>query len=67
MLYKLAQVRLAQGDAAQAEQVARRGLSLANGRPTLQASLWDVIAKAREAQGDAAGAATARQNAKATL
>ncbi|KRV79942.1 hypothetical protein [Pseudomonas citronellolis] len=67
VLYKLAQVRLAQGDAAQAEQVARRGLSLANGRPTLQASLWDVIAKAREAQGDAAGAATARQNAKATL
>ncbi|MED5612011.1 tetratricopeptide repeat protein [Pseudomonas sp. JH-2] len=67
VLYKLAQVRLAQGDAAQAEQVARRGLSLANGRPTLQASLWDVIAKAREAQGDATGAATARQNAKATL
>lgn len=67
VLYKLAQVRLAQGDAAQAEQVARRGLSLANGRPTLQASLWDVIAKARDAQGDASGAATARQNAKATL
>ncbi|MDF3931992.1 tetratricopeptide repeat protein [Pseudomonas citronellolis] len=67
VLYKLAQVRLAQGDNAQAEQVARRGLSLANGRPTLQASLWDVIAKARAAQGDAAGAATARQNAKATL
>ncbi|WP_160288405.1 tetratricopeptide repeat protein [Pseudomonas knackmussii] len=67
VLYKLAQVRLAQGDSAQAEQVARRGLALAGGRPTLQASLWDVIAKAREAQGDASGAAAARQSAKATL
>lgn len=67
VLYKLAQVRLAQGDTAQAEQVARRGLALAGGRPTLQASLWDVIAKAREAQGDASGAAAARQSAKATL
>ncbi len=39
VLYRLAQVRLAQGDAAQAEQVARRGLSYANGgrpcRPAL--------------------------------
>ncbi|KAF1070106.1 MAG: hypothetical protein GAK45_00904 [Pseudomonas citronellolis] len=67
VLYKLAQVRLAQGDSAQAEQLARRGLSLANGRPTLQASLWELIAKSREAQGDTSGAATARQNAKATL
>lgn len=67
VLYKLAQVRLAQGDAAQAEQVARRGLSLANGRPTLQASLWDLIAKCRDQQGDASGAAEARQRAKVTL
>ncbi len=41
VLYRLAEVRLAQGDAAQAEQLARRGLSYAGGRPTLQASLWD--------------------------
>lgn len=67
VLYKLAQVRLAQGDAAQAEQVARRGLTLAGGRPTLQASLWDLIAKCRQQQGDAAGAAEARQKAKVTL
>lgn len=67
VLYKLAQVRLAQGDAAQAEQVARRGLSLASGRPTMQASLWDLIAKCREQQGDASGAAEARQRAKVTL
>lgn len=50
VLYRLAQVRLAQGDAAQAEQVARRGLSYANGRPTLQAGLWELIAQAREKQ-----------------
>lgn len=50
VLYRLAQVRLAQGDAAQAEQVARRGLSYANGRPALQAGLWELIAQAREKQ-----------------
>ncbi len=64
VLYRLAQVRLAQGDAAQAEQVARRGLSYANGRPALQAGLWELIAQAREKQGNTAGAALARQKAK---
>ena len=63
VLYKLAQVRLAQGDAPQAEQLARRGLTYANGRASLQASLWGLIAQAREKQGDAAGAALARQKA----
>lgn len=63
VLYRLAQVRLAQGDAAQAEQLARRGLTYANGRASLQASLWGLIAQAREKQGDAAGAALARQKA----
>ncbi|MGE7958427.1 tetratricopeptide repeat protein [Pseudomonas sp. NPDC089530] len=67
VLYRLAQVRMAQGDAAQAEQFARRGLSFANGRPDLQASLWGLIAQAREKQGDAAGAAQARQKAKVSL
>ena len=67
VLYRLAQVRMAQGDAPQAEQFARRGLTLANGRPDLQASLWGLIAQAREKQGDAAGAAQARQKAKVTL
>lgn len=64
VIYRLAQVRLAQGDAAQAEQLAQRGLTYANGRPSLQASLWDIIAQAREKQGDSAGAAQARQKAK---
>lgn len=67
ILYRLAELRLAQGDAAQAEQLARRGLSYATGRPALQASLWDVIARSRESQGDAAGAADARQRTKVAL
>lgn len=67
VLYRLAQVRLAQGDAAQAEQLARRGLTYANGRASLQASLWNLIAQSREKQGDAAGAALARQKAKVSL
>ena len=67
VLYRLAQVRLAQGDAAQAEQLARRGLTYANGRASLQASLWNLIAQSREKQGDASGAALARQKAKVSL
>lgn len=67
VLYRLAQVRMAQGDAPQAEQFARRGLTMANGRPDLQASLWALIGDARAAQGDSAGAAQARQKAKVSL
>jgi hypothetical protein len=67
VLYRLAEVHLAQGDAAQAEQLARRGLSYANGRASLQASLWALIAQARERQGDPAGAAEARQQAQVNL
>ncbi|MGV8843280.1 MAG: tetratricopeptide repeat protein [Pseudomonas sp.] len=67
VLYRLAEVRLAQGDAAQAEQFARRGLTYANGRPALQANLWSLIAKARELQGDSAGAAQARERARFNL
>ena len=67
VLYRLAQVRLAQGDASQAEQLSRRALTYANGRPSLQASLWELIAQSREKQGDAAGAAQARQKARVNL
>ena len=67
VLYRLAQVRMAQGDAPQAEQFARRALTMANGRPDLQANLWEIIAQSREKQGDSAGAALARQKAKVTL
>ncbi|MDR2307882.1 MAG: hypothetical protein LBE53_11905 [Paucimonas sp.] len=67
VLFRLAQVRLSQGDAAQAEQLARRALTYANGRPDLQAQLWNTIAQAREKQGDSAGAALARQKARVNL
>jgi hypothetical protein len=67
VFYRLAQVRLAQGDTAQAEQVAQRGLSYAAGRPSLQAGLWELIAQAREKQGNAAGANEARQKARISL
>lgn len=67
VLYRLAEVRLAQGDAAQAEQLARRGLTYAGGRPQLQAGLWELIAQSREQQGDPQGAAQARERAKVTL
>lgn len=64
VLYRLAQVRLAQGDAAQAEQLAQRGLAYAADRPTLQAGLWNLIAEARDKQGNRAGAAEARERAR---
>ena len=67
VFYRLAQVRLAQGNAAQAEQMAQRGLSFAAGRPPLQAGLWELIAQAREQSGNAAGAAEARQRARVNL
>jgi hypothetical protein len=67
VLFRLAQVRLSQGDAAQSEQLARRALTYANGRPDLQAQLWNTIAQAREKQGDSAGAALARQKAQVNL
>jgi hypothetical protein len=67
VLFRLAQVRLAQGDAVQAEQLSRRALSYASGRPALQASLWELIAQARERQGNAAGAAQARERARMTM
>lgn len=64
VLYRLSEIRLMQGDAAQAEQLAQRGLSNSSGRPALQAGLWDLIAEARDKQGDSQGAAQARQQAK---
>lgn len=67
VFYRLAQVRLAQGNAGQAEQMAQRGLSFATGRPALQAGLWELIAQAREQMGNAAGAAEARQRARVNL
>ncbi len=67
VLYRLAEVRLAQGDAKDAEQIAQRAVGLSSGQPGLQAGLWDLIAEARDRLGDDAGAAVARSKARVNL
>jgi Tfp pilus assembly protein PilF len=61
---ELARVRLKQGDYAQAESVAARSSSWAGGDNRLRAENWRLIAQAREARGDAAGARTALEAAE---
>lgn len=53
---ELAQLRLAQGQYAQAIALARKSNSFAGGERRLQAVNWRVIGNARVAQGDSAGA-----------
>jgi predicted Zn-dependent protease len=53
---ELARVRLAQGDAEQAEGLATRALSYAGTDRRLRAASWGLIAAARAARGDEAGA-----------
>jgi predicted Zn-dependent protease len=60
---ELARVRLKQGDYAQAESVAARSNSWAGGDGRLRAENWRLIAQAREARGDAAGARAALEAA----
>jgi len=67
VLYRLAEVRLAQGNPGQAEQLAQRGLSYSNGQPALQAGLWELIARARAQQGNTAGAEEAQRRARVNL
>lgn len=61
---ELARVRLKQGDYAQAESVAARSSSWAGGDIRLRAENWRLIAQAREARGDAAGARAALEAAE---
>jgi predicted Zn-dependent protease len=61
---ELARVRLKQGDYAQAESVAARSSSWAGGDNRLRAENWRLIAQAREARGDAAGARAALEAAE---
>lgn len=56
---ELADIRLEQGNPSQAEQLAQRALAQAGGDRQLQARCWTLTAAAREARGDAAGAAVA--------
>ena len=53
---QLAQVRLAQGQYAQAITLAHKSNSFAGHQPRLQSENWQVIGQARVAQGDTAGA-----------
>lgn len=53
---ELAQVRLAQGQYAQAITLARKSNSFAGHQTRVQAGNWQVIGQARVAQGDSAGA-----------
>jgi len=60
---ELARVRMKQGDYAQVESVAARSNSWAGGDNRLRAENWRLIAQAREARGDAAGARAALEAA----
>ena len=65
---ELGQVRQAEGNFVQAENLARKGLSLATGDPRTQSSAWRLIAEALRARGRApeASEAEARANELAT-
>ena len=56
-------MRLKQGQFAQAESTAARSNSWAGKDNALRAENWRLIAEAREARGDAAGAQAARDSA----
>lgn len=62
--YELAQVRLRQGDYAQAEGLAARSNGYARDQRRLQQANWRLIAEARTRAGDNAGAAAARAKAE---
>lgn len=65
-LYReLADLRLAQGDAAGAEGLALRAQRLAPDNAAYRAGVWELIAVAREQQGKSAAAEQARARAKA--
>ncbi len=63
--HHLASVRLAEGDAIQAEQLAAKSSSLAAGNYALQARNWGLIAEARRKRGDTAGAQAAERQKRA--
>jgi Tfp pilus assembly protein PilF len=61
---ELARLRLNQRDYVQAENVAMKSNTLIRGDYAMRAANWDIIALAREARGDLAGARSARELAK---
>ncbi|MES1940641.1 TPR repeat-containing protein [Salinisphaera sp. T5B8] len=60
---RLAAVKLAQGQGAQAEAMARKSNSVAGDNPFVRADNWRLIAEARRADGDRSGADEAIQRA----
>lgn len=60
---RLARLRLLQGQAAQAEQLAVKSNRLAGARAALRAENWQLIAAARRLAGDEAGAHAAEAEA----
>lgn len=62
--HELALVRLKQRNYVQAESTAARSNSWAGNDPGLRAENWRLIAQAREARGDAAGARKALEAAE---
>ena len=61
---QLARIRLQQGQFEQAESLAARSNTWAGSDNALRAENWKLIAQARDARGDAAGARAAQQNAE---
>lgn len=61
--HRLAALRLEQGQAGQAEALARKSNSLAVRNPYLQARNWKLIAKSRSMRGDSVGASSADSRA----
>jgi len=61
---ELARVRLKQGDYVQTESTAARSNSWAGGDNALRAENWRLIARARDARGDAEGAKAALETAE---
>jgi hypothetical protein len=62
--YELAKTHLALGSYGLAEQVALKGISVAQGYPNALGPLWQLVAESREASGNLSGARTARQKAQ---
>lgn len=61
--YELAMIHLKKQQPRQAEQLCKKGLSLAHGNPVLQKELWIVMARALDAQGKKKKAQRALQRA----
>jgi predicted Zn-dependent protease len=61
--YRLAAIRVGQGQWSQAEALAQKSLSLSGNDVQLQSDNWKLIARARRELGDAAGARAAENAA----